>query len=254
MKMLKSLPNYPEHPLFQVPVIVQFKPGCLTPEDDSCAKSVLDSFSADGTCSEGQLYPYLGMGSITCTSTTTTSVVRAFRADPNIQSVSADNKWTLKLPALDPLLPGSTTGQSGGDDATVAVGSDTTLLSAANSVAAPVGGAYNWGRDRINQRNRNIFARPDPACNKQGCDKKMSTCPNGGAGVTIYLLDTGCSPNHQEFGGRATSESFKDANDVPFLPNGQDRYGHGSHTACLAGGEQGWLMMHALLLDRGFPA
>jgi len=64
---------------------------------------------------------------------------------------------------------------------------------------------------------------------------------NGGAGVTIYVQDTGVRVTHQEFGGRAssaldvTSGSAVECNGD--LNCAADRQGHGTHCAGTAGGE-----------------
>jgi len=63
----------------------------------------------------------------------------------------------------------------------------------------------------------------------------------GGAGVTIYVQDTGVRVTHQEFGGRAssaldvTSGSAVECNGD--LSCAQDVQGHGTHCAGTAGGE-----------------
>ncbi|MEX0280663.1 MAG: S8 family serine peptidase, partial [Arenibacterium sp.] len=79
---------------------------------------------------------------------------------------------------------------------------------------------FSWGIDRIDQRSLpldNTF---------QG--------PNAGAGVTVYVVDTGIRVSHQEFGGRATAPVNAD-----FVQDGQgnvDCDGHGTHVAGTAVG------------------
>merc|ERR1719480_605208 len=74
--------------------------------------------------------------------------------------------------------------------------------------------------------------------NKIGADS--SDRNGGGAGVTIYVQDTGVRVTHQEFGGRAssaldvTSGSAVECNGD--LNCAADRQGHGTHCAGTAGG------------------
>jgi subtilisin family serine protease len=73
--------------------------------------------------------------------------------------------------------------------------------------------SVDWGLDRIDQRSRPI-------------DSKY-VYSSTGAGVNVYILDSGINPFHQDFGGRASV-----AHDV--LADGQngiDCTGHGTHVA-----------------------
>merc|ERR1719150_1729055 len=74
--------------------------------------------------------------------------------------------------------------------------------------------------------------------NKIGAD--TSDREGGGAGVTIYVQDTGVRVTHQEFGGRASS-ALDVTSGSPVECNGDlgcagDRQGHGTHCAGTAGG------------------
>ena len=75
-----------------------------------------------------------------------------------------------------------------------------------------------WGLDRIDQRSRPI--------------DYYYTYNRTGAGVNLYVLDTGIRTSHTEFGGRATV-GYDAIGDGYY---GQDCNGHGTHVAGTAGG------------------
>ena len=76
----------------------------------------------------------------------------------------------------------------------------------------------NWGLDRIDQRGTALN-------NGYGY-------ANDGAGVHVYVIDSGIRMTHREFGGRADSlgDWIGDGR------NGQDCHGHGTHVAGVVGG------------------
>ncbi len=74
------------------------------------------------------------------------------------------------------------------------------------------------GLDRIDQRNLPL----------DGSYNYNST----GAGVNVYVIDSGIRPTHQDFGGRASIA----ADFVGDGQNGNDCFGHGTHVAGTIGG------------------
>ncbi len=78
-----------------------------------------------------------------------------------------------------------------------------------------------WGLDRIDQRGRSTNAEYRYAAD--------------GAGVNVYVLDSGIRVTHEDFGGRAFA-GFDGVYDG--RPSNQDCHGHGTHVAGIIGGAQ----------------
>lgn len=77
--------------------------------------------------------------------------------------------------------------------------------------------ATSWGIDRINQR--------------LGTDGNAASVASG-AGVHLYIVDSGIRATHQEFTGRISTGFCPIAGFSPF----SDSYGHGTHVAGIAAG------------------
>ncbi|MFH0522142.1 S8 family peptidase [Streptomyces sp. M41] len=81
----------------------------------------------------------------------------------------------------------------------------------------------SWGLDRVDQPNRPL-------------DKRYTWPRSAGAGVTVYVIDTGIRISHKDFGGRA-SHGWDFVDDDRTASDGN---GHGTHVAgTVAGGRYG---------------
>lgn len=82
--------------------------------------------------------------------------------------------------------------------------------------------AKSWGIDRIDQRSLPV-------------DGQFNSSKTG-AGVSIYIVDSGIRFDHQLFGGRAV----RGIDTVGDGQSGSDCDGHGTHVAGIAGGSSGY--------------
>ncbi|MEV8596880.1 S8 family peptidase [Streptomyces sp. NPDC052012] len=78
----------------------------------------------------------------------------------------------------------------------------------------------NWGLDRIDQRSLPL-------------NKRYTWPESAGAGVTVYVIDTGIRTSHKDFAGRAVHGWDFVQNDR----TAQDGNGHGTHVAGIVAGK-----------------
>ncbi len=133
--------------------------------------------------------------------------LRAVRNDASVKYVEADSYATIKD---KPAPPGKST------TAPRNKGPVGAHPQAPSGKGVQTGAT--WGLDRVDQPTRSL----------NGIYRYTST----GAGVTAYIIDTGISTGHSDFGGRATGV-FTSINDGR---GATDCHGHGTHVAGTVGG------------------
>ena len=95
--------------------------------------------------------------------------------------------------------------------------------------------AAPWGLDRIDQRDLPL-------------DHALFTSPYSGSGVSVYVIDSGILPTHQEFGGRAAgAKDF--VGDGRAGDCGATGTGHGTHVAGTIGGSTSGVARQARLVS-----
>jgi hypothetical protein len=184
------------------------KPDCL--ERERCKSKVMTSTTRLG-CLNHKLFPKLGVLTATCTGGvardralqmnllgdfTFVSVQDQLARIPQLRAVQPNEVVKLVFPWLNEtgLVP------------QISTQSTPSLIAASNL----------WHLDRVNQRRTRL-------------DGNIDRCHSEGAGVEVWVLDTGCRPSHQEIRGRVRLLSLLGG-------TGEDDHGHGTHTAALAAG------------------
>jgi hypothetical protein len=201
-------------------LVVLDDPKCLS--RDACRESVLSQMDAIG-CHSYEFNVNVGAVEAKCgdkgdpsvAAKTSREALAALRAIPEAKAVSRNRQFSNIQPIEVPttqdynnytLLPLPKTGEVGAN--------------------FQVNG-QQWGLDRINQI--------------RGMDGSFDSCPSGGAGVEIYVLDSGCRDSHSELRGRTTRRSvYLKGGYFAYgegSQGGADGLGHGTHTAGIAAGE-----------------
>lgn len=167
--------------------------------DSACQADTVARVEAAG-CDAVRLFPTLRMASARCAAGSSGGGISAQNDGagavdlsrlPGVQSVSPDAVMTFS----------SSAGESG----------DATAASVRQLATWPP-----WGLDRINQEALPLDNITSMAC-----------YPARGAGVTVYVLDSGIAAGHEHFGGRASGVVAPGAQINTF----SDMSGHGSHVA-----------------------
>lgn len=98
---------------------------------------------------------------------------------------------------------------------------------------AAVQSPATWGLDRIDQRPRTLT--------------NTYSYSYMGTGVNVYVVDTGITTGHLDFGGRAFAQAGWDF--IRDGRNGQDCHGHGTHVAGTIGGNTVGVAKRATLVS-----
>ena len=131
------------------------------------------------------------------------------------------------------------------DDAAARVASAFASESASASASAsatPSGGhadrsPLHWGLDRVDQRRLPL-------------DGRATRDASAGAGAVLYVVDSGVSVSHADFGGRArvAHDAFA-GTDISVSSGTDDCFGHGTAVASLAAGKQAGIAPAAAIVS-----
>lgn len=184
---------------------------------DNCDEACIERVKARlaPRCGRIELLPHIRMLCARCAETGTAATAEGGAATPTTPSVS---DLLADVPEVEETVPDSVVSTPRTDD-------DGSMMETDTGAALPTSRQQRtsfWGLDRINQ-----FSLPLDG------DKSTAGCyPSRGAGVTAYVIDTGCSTGHPQFEGRATSAAGPGTH---FRSGADDNY-HGSHVAGTIGG------------------
>lgn len=122
--------------------------------------------------------------------------------------VTPTHVWAAALHGFSAKLTPAQLRKLSRDPAVAAIEQDVLVTDALDATQA---NPPSWGTDRVDQRNLPLSA--------------AFTYNHTGAGVHAYVIDTGITPGHADYGGRATF----DHNAID--GNNTDCHGHGTHVA-----------------------
>lgn len=143
---------------------------------------------------------------------TAADALAKLQADSQVSYVAAD-----RILMLDPLE--SPAASQPIDEPAAAVTATDDAIAAAQSAASDTAQANPpWNLDRVDQRNLPL--------------DDQYNYPNNGAGVRVYIIDTGIRITHHEFAGRASDGIDLVDGTLP----ASDCHGHGTHVAGTVGG------------------
>jgi len=187
----------------------------------ACAEGVVAQLEAVG-CTRVVLYPTLRLARATCSVAAAAPDFTTIIAIPGVELVSADVAAVL-LAAPAPSAGAVKVTPRAAAGAPDDVGTLGAPAAVRQTQIITGGVAGFWGLDRIDQRRLPLDGFFSTPC-----------FPSQGAGVTVYVIDTGCRATHAEFGGRATTQVA----DLwtGGITSGVDGDGHGTHVAAIVAG------------------
>lgn len=212
--------------------------------DRLCRDGAVAITTKIGDCMAHTFYEGLGMMGMVCfgppsfsSAESDKSTLATLHSLPLLQEIVPDKRVRLRLPQTAANstadvsitvseMEGNNRRRKRGSSPRRPNGPSQNDLQEAHEMATP----YNWGRDRMNQVDSTL-------------DGHSGTCASKGAGVRVYVLDTGCRTSHVEFRtclacrtSRATTESVLLSSGYRPYGIGIDNNGHGTHVAAYAGG------------------
>lgn len=179
--------------------------------DDACQADTVAQAEAAG-CDHVRLFPTLRMAAVRC------APAAARDGSVSADASSGGGVDLARLPGVESTSPDAIvrTGSAAGGSARVAVDGEPAAVRQAPS-------SVPWGLDRINQAALPLDGQAD-----------TSACfPRRGAGVTVYVVDSGINAGHAQFEERASGVVAPGAT----YKTAEDLNGHGSHVAGTVAGK-----------------
>ncbi|KAK1865879.1 hypothetical protein I4F81_008402 [Pyropia yezoensis] len=196
----------------------------------ACTAATGSRLAAVG-CDRVRLFPAVGMAAAHCApaavaatrGSTAGAVVVTLANLPGVVAVTPDG-----VAALPPTRPPAAADAADAAAATVGAPGGAPFPPAPRQPGGGgAGGSRFWGLDRINQVRLPLDNVTDTA----------ACFPRRGAGVTIYVVDSGLDVRHTQFGGAAGGRVTAMVAPGSDLTSPNDTNGHGSHVAGIVAGE-----------------